>query len=56
VIAMPPNFGTSTTPDTTGAIYPNQPVPGVKAERKNRPKAKAKAKPSVKARKSRKGK
>jgi hypothetical protein len=45
---MPPNFGSSTTPDTTKALYPNQPVPGgrpkVRAKAKARPKAKGKGK------------
>jgi hypothetical protein len=44
VTAMPPNFGTSTTPDTTRALYPNQPVPGGRPKRKPRPKARPKAK------------
>jgi hypothetical protein len=35
---MPPNFGTSATPDTTRALYANQPVPGGKARPKPRPK------------------
>lgn len=35
-----PNFGTSATPDTIAAKFPNQPIPGAK----KRPKTKAKAK------------